>query len=199
MAAALHRVTEDEDEAERDVEERCDVHVGACPWHHLLDGTGAGEEQCHHRTEEQEAEDGREDRVDDLDDDRGAHTRGDALTLSAAVVLAAVGRHRLAHGCHLLREDAVQLVGCGGCGDRCGAEEVDGGLHDDGAARGDGELKCHRDADGHLSLGVGGIDAPVDSLWPEHLLLLIDKEETEGGGDALREIRGESGTRDTEL
>ena len=93
----------------------------------------------------------------------------------------------------------MQLVGCGGRGDRCGAEEVDGGLHDDGAACGDGELKCHRDADGHLSLGVGGIDAPVVMLRPEHLLFLIDIEETEGGGDALGEICGECGTRDTEL
>ena len=126
MAAALHRVTEDEDEAQRDVEERCDVHVGARPWHHLLDGAGAGEEDRHDRTEEQQAEDGGEDRVDGFDDDRGAHTCGDALTLAGAVVLAAVGRHGLAHRVHLLGEDTVQLVGCGGRCDGGGAEEVDG-------------------------------------------------------------------------
>ena len=84
-------------------------------------------------------------------------------------------------------------------GDRRGAEEVDGGLHDDGAARGDRELKRHRDADGHLALGIRAGDVPVVTLRPEDLLLLIDIEETEHSGDALGKVRGERSSRHTEL
>ena len=193
-AAALHGIAVDEDHAEGDEKDGCFHCVDPGPGHEGFHFRGRGKEEPHEDGEENDDGRPRDDGVDRFDPDGGPDALPDPGQVFFAEVLSAEGGHGLAHGDHALGQDVLQAPGGDKAGDGHGAEEVDRGLHDDGADRRDRELESHGNAHAELVRGGLPVKAPVIAAREQDRHEEQDVDEAEKGGDCLGQDRRQGGS-----